>query len=137
MIKNGKAREGLIVVAGRKIDNQIAMYCAESASETARVCGAGRVLTERCATSRSLASTCCPGADEKFGDFSRDRRVDVGLHLHRLEREQLCAALDCLIRLHGDAGNDGGGRRADLARIGRIGFGMRALNARAGNDRGR
>ena len=67
--------------------------------------------------------------DEEFGDFPGNCRVDIGLHLHGFEREEFCAAFDGLIGLHGDAGDDAGGGRADLAGIGGVGLGMGALDA--------
>src|SRR5580704_11645399 len=67
-------------------------------------------------------------SDQKFGDATGNGGVNVGLHFHGFEGEELCATLDGLIGLDGDAGDYACGGCADLARLGGVGFGMGALD---------
>jgi hypothetical protein len=57
-IEDGKVAAGLIIVAGREIDDEVALVSEKARTETF-------VLAE-IVTSRSLASTCCPGATRSF-----------------------------------------------------------------------
>jgi len=67
-------------------------------------------------------------SDQEFGDATRNGGVNVGLHFHGFEGEELCAALDSLIGLNSHAGDYACSGRADLARLGGVGFGMGALD---------
>ena len=66
--------------------------------------------------------------DEEFGDATGNGGVNVGLHFHGFEGEELCAALDSLIGLDSNAGDHARSGSADLARLGGVGFGMGALD---------
>ena len=59
-IEDGKTAAGLIVVAGREIDDEVALVSEEARAETfvlAEIGAAHGAMVTR----RSLASTCCPG----------------------------------------------------------------------------
>ncbi len=68
------------------------------------------------------------GGYENFHDAAGNGRIDIGLHFHGFESEKFGAAFHRVIRLHGDTADDAGSRSGYVARIGGIGFGMRALD---------
>src|SRR5580698_9183694 len=67
-IEDGEAAIGLIVVAGREIDDEVALI-AEKARTEIIVFAKLAVVHGTICTSRSLASTCCPCVTRSFATF--------------------------------------------------------------------
>ena len=88
----------------------------------------GRVRSRNDHHQQILGFHMLAGGYQQLGGPSGDWGVDVGLHLHGFEGEQLGAALDGMVGLDSDAGNYAGSGRGNLTGIGGVGFRVSALD---------